>query len=497
MEHSKEIELFCLDCGKLICVKCLISEGHQIHKIEDINSAFKFLSSRFKNNFLEFKDSKLDLETSLIKMKKESEEQKINYERYKSKLKQIYQELKNSLKNKRNQMARAGERILKENSAKLKAYSKEIEIFQTDSRRWEKMNAFLNENEQFDEEDMFYFLDKYTEKMETFQEDHVKLSEMTQESSSCFMKKMKPVDCKENLKLSLLGMVKKAIISQVSHKNMKGQIYDIGENQSISSKITSKKLKNLIRKSELKSKKRKHLNKILAEKKQLPFKYVSNTLMMDSMSIQKNLKNLRKDLTGEQFRQNYMKINPKSGKPVSGGIHMKHPLQRMKQTSYQKSSRLPAKTSKAPDSSISKFVSGNRNKRVSKKLSWKHVNISSSRSQQHLLTSPISRTGGNKQSKINLRSNSHQKKMGQANASIDTKIKANSKVEFYRPKMDISKKHANLEYEVIGGEHQQIYSIPKKQVSKFENDDFALSIHGNEEISLKSLKSKHWKKPPF
>ena len=508
MEHSKEIELFCLDCHKLICVKCLISQGHQIHKIEDISSAFRFLSKRFRKDYADFSEASEILGDSVSRLKSQAAHQKQLNERYKANLKQVYLELKSLLKNKRNQMARSGERLLKENASRLDAYLKEVNVFREEVQKWAKMHEFVSENEDVDEEDMFYFLDKYAGKMDNFQEDSARLEELVSHSKGAFLKKLKPSDCKENIKLNLLGLVKKMVITRLSHKNTR-PVPETPDNQSAASKVTSKKLKNLIRKSQFKSKKRIHLQRN-SDMKVGPFKYVSNTLMMDSMSIQKNLKNLQKDLSGEQFRQNYLKINPRSGKTTKTLNKGAHPLQKLKQTNYQKNVRAPPKMKSGIEANLSKFSYANKQveklsyskiKKKPQKLNWKKMNISSSRSQQYLLGSPLNQTtlAPIRKSPHDLRSSSHQKKLTIQNVSIDTKAKANSKIEFYRPQLNISKKKSNFEYEIIRGSEKLPKAIASQSNQKrFSNEEeFSLSIHENEEISFKSIKSKQWKKAPF
>jgi hypothetical protein len=495
---------------KLICVKCLISEGHQIHKIEDINSAYRFLSKKFKKQFQEFNECSEKLTREMVKIEKEVKEQKKTNERYKVTLKQVYQELKEALKKKRNKMSRAGERTLKENTVKAEGYSKEILGFQEEMGKWSKMDLFLENSEQCDEEDMFFFLDKYTTKTEELEEDQAKARELVHANQS-LLRKVKLNDCKTTLKLNMLSMMKKEIISNVSknqESNKSRGKTEYLENESMMSKLTSKKFHNLIRKSQIKSKKSMNTSK-MGDAQSKPFKYVSKTLMLDNMSIQKNLKNLQKDLSGEQFRQNFVKINPKSGKPSSGFNKIKNPAAKLKHTSNRKNAKIPSKLSKMMlNNKVTKFQfqSKNPDKLTSSKLkqrrahtNWNKQNISSSRSQQHLLLSPINHTSLTNKLPPHLRSNSQQKKYITHNASIDTKVKANSKIEFYKPRIDISKKHANEEYEMVNDGSQYLGRAIKgpAELEELPKDEFALSIHENEEISLKSLHSRHWKKAPF
>ena len=172
-------------------------------------------------------------------------------------------------------------------------------------------------------------------------------------------------------------------------------------------------------------------------------------------------------------------------------------MAKLKQASQQKVAK-PGKA-KLGNLTVSRFnylhpekMSSSKLKKRKPKTTWKN-HISSSRSQQQLLVSPLNKTTVTSKVPLHLRSNSHQKRITHNNISIDTKIKANSKIEFYKPKIDISKKHANQEYEIVGVERQP----PELKPDEGGDEEFALSIHENEEISLKSLKSKFWKHPPF
>lgn len=500
----------------------MISEGHQIHKIEDIGSAFRFLSGKFNTQFREFSESSQQLTQGLSKLKKDLRDQRNANERFKLNLKKAYQELKQSLKNKRNKMARGGERILKENSAKLGAFSTEVDGFQKEMQKWTRMQGFLDNVDQCDEEDMFFFLEQYTSKVDSLTEDQHKLRELSQLNSH-FYKPLKLSESKVDLKLTLLNMIKKNVLSDQTAlpPSNKSRPEDA---LSVSSKITSKKLQTFARKAQNKPKKILNLTKA-ADDMTKPFKYVSKTLMMDSLSIQKNLKNLQKDLSGEQFRQNYVKINPRSGKPSSGFNRVKNTPAKLQTTSNRKPAKNAHKQTKLQANltrfqftakPFDKLSSSKLKNRRPKPPAWKTQNMASSRSQQHLFSNPISQSriigddfskGGKRISNkltskalgslhSNLRSNSHSKQLMKHNISIDYKTKANSRIEFYKPRIDVSKKHAVDEYEVVDDRS----GAPMERLGETGvgfQEEFALSIHGNEEISLKSMQSKHWKKAPF
>ena len=113
----------------------MISEGHEILKIEDIGSAFWFLSEKLNTQFREFSESSQQLTQGLSKLKNDLRDQRKANERFKLNLKKAYQDLKQALKNKRNKMARGVERIFKENTAKMGAFSTEVDGFQKEMQK--------------------------------------------------------------------------------------------------------------------------------------------------------------------------------------------------------------------------------------------------------------------------------------------------------------------------------------------------------------------------
>lgn len=135
--HSKQRELFCLDCKQLLCVKCLLEEGHRVHDICDIGTAFAALRGDFAETLVEARRTEAGLQAELAQLEGGLAREQTRQGRLKQALQSAYQALKQKLKARKARLLRRGQARLDRKLERIRQVSRTLALFEAEKKKWQ------------------------------------------------------------------------------------------------------------------------------------------------------------------------------------------------------------------------------------------------------------------------------------------------------------------------------------------------------------------------
>ncbi|KRX04280.1 hypothetical protein PPERSA_11404 [Pseudocohnilembus persalinus] len=108
-KHQKKFEAFCQTDEQLLCINCIIQDGHQMHSIDSIEEAFAKEKENLSYLFIQIKEQRNDLQqlinkidSNVFNLKMKSNDQIYEITSFFEELKNIINEREQTLKNEGN-----------------------------------------------------------------------------------------------------------------------------------------------------------------------------------------------------------------------------------------------------------------------------------------------------------------------------------------------------------------------------------------------------------
>lgn len=447
-EHSKDMELYCLDCLKFICVKCLLSEGHQVHRIQDCQTAFNFLSKDFEKKLSNIGNLVGLLENSVGIAEQRLAFQKEKQEKLKNDVNSVYKELKQSLKRRKNKILQSSKDVIEKNQKKVEEFQKNVKKVKSKIKKWLGTQNKFDQIGQESTQMKLGFMNSYSKKTIEMEKESEKINRRISEGEEQILDKFRFTHDKENLKINMLNYAQSKVLKQMPLKKITQLA---GGSQKTTKGIKTRTGRKLKVKTAFDSR--------VARGSHLDYKS-SDVRSQNLGDISKNLKCLQKGLNSDHL-QNYQSINSRISqltstfqRPKGSNLRKKLSIMNSKKKS---DSRAPSnsRSSVKKKEKADNYSSSNGRTRFSKKK-YSNSNFKTSFNQKNVFCSPSNKTVKNNKKLVNL-------------------------------KKDLAKEIEVLELKKEEPlERMQV--DPSEEENHLLQTEFSLSIHENEEISIQSIK---------